>query len=64
VLVGHSRKGFIAKVVGDKSANPVPGTIGVACALALQGIQIVRVHDVASVRQALDLFEAVGAIKD
>jgi dihydropteroate synthase len=64
VLVGHSRKGFIAKVVGDKSANPVPGTIGVACALALQGIQILRVHDVAAVRQALDLFKAVGAIKD
>jgi dihydropteroate synthase len=64
VLVGHSRKGFIAKVVGDKSANPVPGTIGVACALALQGIQILRVHDVAAVQQALDLFEAVGATKD
>jgi dihydropteroate synthase len=62
VLVGHSRKGFIAKVIGDKLANPVAGTIGVACALALQGVQFLRVHDVAAVRQALLLFEAVGAI--
>jgi dihydropteroate synthase len=64
VLVGHSRKGFIAKVINDKLANPVAGTIGVACALAVQGVQILRVHDVAAVRQALALFEAVGAAKD
>ncbi len=62
VLVGHSRKGFIAKVIGDKLANPVAGTIGVACSLALQGVQIIRVHDVAAVRQALMLFEATAAV--
>lgn len=60
VLVGHSRKGFIGKVLGDKTANTVAGTIGVACAMASQGVQIVRVHDVAAVRQALLLFEATG----
>jgi dihydropteroate synthase len=60
VLVGHSRKGFIGKVLGDKTANPLPGSIGVACALAAQGVQIIRVHDVAAVRQALLLFAAVG----
>jgi dihydropteroate synthase len=60
VLVGHSRKGFIGKVVGDKQANPLAGTIGVACALAAQGVQIIRVHDVAAVWQALMLFEAAG----
>ena len=62
VLVGHSRKGFIGKVVGDKTADPLPGTIGVACALAAQGVQIIRVHDVAAVRQALELFAATGGI--
>ncbi|HEV3023548.1 MAG TPA: dihydropteroate synthase, partial [Pirellulales bacterium] len=62
LLVGHSRKGFIAKVLGDKSASTTAGTIGIACALATQGVQIVRVHDVAAVRQALAVYEAAGGI--
>jgi dihydropteroate synthase len=60
ILVGHSRKGYIGKVLADKSADPLPGTIGVSCGLASQGVQILRVHDVAPVRQALLLFEAVA----
>jgi dihydropteroate synthase len=64
VLVGHSRKGFVGKVLGDKSANHVAGTVGVACALAVQGVQILRVHDVAAVNQALRLFEATGGFDD
>lgn len=62
LLVGHSRKGFIAKLIGDKEADRTPGTIGVALALALAGVQVVRVHDVAAVRQALQLFEATGGL--
>jgi dihydropteroate synthase len=62
VLVGHSRKGFIAHVLGDKCVNRCAGTIGVACALAAQGVQILRVHDVGPTKQALQLFEAVGGI--
>jgi dihydropteroate synthase len=62
VLVGHSRKGFIGKVIGDNTADRLAGTIGAAVSLALQGIQIIRVHDVAAVRQALLLFEATGGI--
>jgi dihydropteroate synthase len=60
LLLGPSRKGFIAKVIGDKQADRTAGTIGVALALASQGVQVVRVHDVEPVRQALLLFEAVG----
>ena len=63
LLVGHSRKGFIGKVLGDKEADRLAGTIGVALALARQGVQIVRVHDVGPVRQALLLFEATGGIE-
>lgn len=62
VLVGHSRKAFIGKVLGDKQADRTSGTIGVALALATQGVQIIRVHDVAAVRQALVLFEAAGGL--
>jgi dihydropteroate synthase len=62
LLVGHSRKGFIGKVLGDKTVDTTAGTIGVACALANQGVQVIRVHDVAAVRQALLLFEAATGV--
>ncbi len=62
VLVGHSRKGYIGSVIGDKQADRTAGTIGTALALACQGVQVIRVHDVAAVRQALLLFEASGGL--
>ncbi len=80
VLVGHSRKRFLAGVGGgdelhgaDAAAKQPPrllslpdraaGTIGVALSLARQGVQILRVHDVAAVRQALLLFQATGGLE-
>jgi dihydropteroate synthase len=63
LLVGHSRKGFIGKVLGNKDADRTAGTIGGALALARQGVQIVRVHDVREVRDALVLFEACGGLE-
>ncbi len=62
ILVGHSRKRFIGQVLDNPEADRTAGTIGVALAMALQGVQIVRVHDVAAVRQALVLFEATGGL--
>lgn len=62
LLVGPSRKGFIGKVLGDKHAQRLYGTIGVALSLASQGVQIVRVHDVRAVREALSLFAATGGL--
>ena len=104
VLVGHSRKRFLAGVGGTEKLfrnSPLPqagegpevraadtettskpdappsspvlrplslpdraaGTIGVALSLARQGVQIIRVHDVAAVRQALLLFQATGGLE-
>jgi len=60
VLVGHSRKSFIGKVLADDACDPTAGTLGVSLALARQGVQLLRVHDVGLVRQALALFEAAG----
>jgi dihydropteroate synthase len=60
VLVGHSRKGFLAKIIGDSSADRTAATVGASIALGVQGVQVVRVHDVAAVRQALAAFEAGG----
>jgi dihydropteroate synthase len=52
----------VGKVIGDRDADRLAGTIGVAAALARQGVQIIRVHDVAPIRQALQLFEAAGGV--
>jgi dihydropteroate synthase len=62
LVVGHSRKGYIGKILDDATADRTAGTIGVSIALALQGVQVLRVHDVEAVRQALLLFEAVGGL--
>jgi dihydropteroate synthase len=64
LLVGHSRKGFLGKLLGDKTADRTAATIGASLALAQQGVQILRVHDVRPVREALLLFEATGGLKD
>lgn len=67
ILVGHSRKGFLAKVIERSLGRPATNedrdaaTAGAACRLAAQGIQIVRVHAVGLVRSALELFAATGA---
>ena len=64
LMVGHSHKGFLAKVLGDKTGDRTAATIGVSLSLAGQGVQIIRVHDVGPVREALLLFEASGGIDD
>ncbi|MFC1759486.1 dihydropteroate synthase [Planctomycetota bacterium] len=66
VLVGHSRKGFIGKLLGSANRGPdadrTAATVGATMVLAQRGIQIVRVHDVAEVHDALILFDACGGI--
>lgn len=62
LLVGHSRKGFLAKLLGDKDADRTSATVGGALALAAQGIQVIRVHDVRQVSEALLAFGASGGI--
>ena len=62
VMVGHSRKSFLAHPGGNSAADRLAGTIAVACALVAQGVQILRVHDVAAVRQSLELFKATGGL--
>ena len=52
LLYGPSRKRFIGELIGDLAADRTPGTIGVSLALAHEGVQIIRLHDIAPVRQA------------
>ena len=62
VLVGHSRKGFLGKLIGNKEADRTFATVGSALSLASQGVQILRVHDVRAVREALLAYEACGGL--
>ena len=62
LLVGHSRKGFLAKLLGDSTLDRTAATVGASLALARQGVQVLRVHDVRPTREALLAFEASGGI--
>ena len=65
ILVGHSRKGFIGKLIERARGRPATleerdgGTAGSACALADAGVQVIRVHAVGLVRAALE-FHAIA----
>jgi dihydropteroate synthase len=59
VLLGASRKKLIDHISdAPKPEDRVPGSIAAALAAAAQGVQIVRVHDVAATRQALSVWQA------
>ena len=53
ILIGHSRKGFIGRLLGDKEADRDAGTLAITLKLAEKGIQIIRVHEVANTVAAL-----------
>ena len=59
VLIGHSRKRFLSKILGRSVEERESGTIGVSIALAEQGVDILRIHDVRSVRDALVAWDIV-----
>jgi dihydropteroate synthase len=59
VLIGHSRKQFLGKLLGRKIDERTSGTIGVAIALAQQRTDILRVHDVAAVKDALTAWRTI-----
>jgi dihydropteroate synthase len=59
VLLGASRKKLIDHI--SDAPNPVdrvPGSIAAALSAVAQGVQIVRVHDVAATRQAVSVWQA------
>ncbi|WP_431299138.1 dihydropteroate synthase [Tabrizicola sp. BL-A-41-H6] len=61
ILLGASRKRFVGTY--GQAADPaarMPGSVAVALAGVAQGVQMVRVHDVAETRQALRLWLAVN----
>ncbi len=60
ILLGVSRKGFIG-VIGNaqEAAERAPGSIAVGLEGLRQGVQILRVHDIAETKQAISLWRAM-----
>ena len=58
VLVGNSRKRFIKELSGkNDSKNRIGGTVASSIYLMMQGVQILRIHDVNELQQAIKVFK-------
>ncbi len=61
ILLGVSRKSFIGHVAQEEDVkNRLPGSLAAALWGVSQGVNILRVHDVAATAQALCLWRAIG----
>jgi dihydropteroate synthase len=61
ILVGHSRKGFIGQLLGDKEADRDSATLAIALMLAQQGVHVIRVHEVKNTVAALKVMKKLSA---
>lgn len=60
VLVGVSRKSFIGLIGQEPSVKArMPGSLAVHFTMLNQGVQVLRVHDVAEMQQAVRLWQAM-----
>jgi dihydropteroate synthase len=60
VVLGASRKSFIGRLCGGGPGERLGGSLAAALWAVGQGVQILRVHDVAETRQAIALRQAIG----
>ncbi len=61
LLLGVSRKSFIAKLTGAKVAERLPASLACTCLAVESGVQIIRTHEVAETVQAIRMTEAILA---
>ena len=65
VLVGVSRKRFVASLSHDESPKDrLAGSLAAALVAVDQGVQMLRVHDVAETRQALSVWNALNPVPE
>lgn len=65
VLIGASRKRFIGTITGvETAADRLAGSLSTMLTAVAQGVQLVRVHDVAASVQALAMWRAVEAQRE
>lgn len=62
LLVGPSRKSFIGKVTGREAGDRDFGTAACVTACVMQGVQIVRVHNVKAARDVVIMTEAIRSL--
>ncbi len=61
VLIGASRKSFLGACFGQPPGERLEGSLAAALAAAAGGAHVVRVHDVAATRRAVDVFAGIAA---
>ena len=59
ILIGHSRKGFIGKLLGDKTLDRDSGTLAISLLMATKGMHVLRVHEIANTRSALTVHRGI-----
>jgi dihydropteroate synthase len=59
LVVGTSRKGFIGKIDGSAVGDRVGGTVASSVFAAAEGADVLRVHDVAEMAQAVSMATAI-----
>jgi dihydropteroate synthase len=59
LVVGTSRKSFIGKIDGSEASERLGGTIASSVFAAVEGADVLRVHDVAEVGQAMSVAAAI-----
>jgi dihydropteroate synthase len=63
VVVGPSRKSFLGHLTGRPPSERSFGTAAAVAALALSGVEVIRVHDVAHMQEVLKVAAAVRAAR-
>jgi dihydropteroate synthase len=59
LLVGVSRKGFIGQILDRPVGERLMGTVAASVMAILRGARIIRVHDVAAMRDAVRMLESI-----
>ncbi|MCJ7580826.1 MAG: dihydropteroate synthase [Candidatus Aminicenantes bacterium] len=59
ILVGHSRKSFIGKIVDQPPQDRLEGSLSAAVLSVSYGAHLLRVHDVAATKQAILVADAI-----
>jgi dihydropteroate synthase len=62
LLLGVSRKGLLPEAEGQSPRDRLPTSLAAAMHALNQGVQLLRVHDVAETRQLVNLWERIHAL--
>ncbi len=63
ILVGPSRKSFIGKILNAGPKERIFGTVSACILAAKNGTNIIRVHDVRAVKQAIKVLNTINNLK-